>query len=307
MHFTPTHKETSEKKAVALSSVLAAVGLTGMKLVVGLMTGSLGILSEALHSGLDLIAALMTYFAVKFADRPPDKEHHYGHGKVENLSALFETFLLLITCVWIIYEAISRLSSGKVEIEVTYWSFIVVIISIIVDITRSRALNRVAKKYNSQALEADALHFSTDIFSSLVVLLGLVGAAFHYYSADSIAALCVAAIVLLISIRLGKRAVDVLLDRSPDHADDIVTEAIKSSEGVKFFHDVKIRTAGAMTFIDVTIHVQPGLTIEEAHTIAENVEEKIKEKIPNSQILIHQEPDIIPDKLGLNGLNMSKQ
>ena len=153
-----------EKLNVAFFSVLAAVFLTGFKLVIGLLTGSLGILSEALHSGLDMVAAVITYFSVRVSDKPADKQHNFGHGKIENFSALVETFLLLITCVWIIYEAMIRLITGKTHIEVSIWSFIVVICSIIIDISRSRALSRVAKKYNSQALEADALHFSTDIW-----------------------------------------------------------------------------------------------------------------------------------------------
>ena len=152
-----------EKQKVAAWSVLAAVVMTGMKLVVGIVTGSLGILSEALHSGLDLVAAVITWFSVRISDRPPDRHHHFGHGKVENFSALVETILLLITCIWIIYEAIHRLVTGETIIEVNIFSYLVVIISIIIDYGRSRALYRAARKYHSQALEADALHFSTDI------------------------------------------------------------------------------------------------------------------------------------------------
>jgi len=225
-------KEKREKRTVALSSIIAAIFLTTMKLIVGILTGSLGILSEALHSGLDLVAAMMTYFAVKIADKPPDTEHNFGHGKVENLSALFETFLLLITCAWIIWEAVSRLTTGEVIIKVTVWSYLVVIISIIVDIIRSRRLMKIAKKYNSQALEADALHFSTDILSSFVVLLGLVGASLEFYSADVFAALVVALIVIGISFRLGKKAIDVLLDRSPANAKAIVEQILKSNDEV---------------------------------------------------------------------------
>jgi len=296
---TASIKEQKEKRTVALSSIFAAIALTAMKLVVGLLTGSLGLLSEALHSGLDLVAATMTFFAVKIADKPPDKDHHFGHGKVENLSALFETLLLLITCGWIVWEAVSRLTSGDTIIKVTIWSYAVVIISIIVDIGRSRALMRVAKKYNSQALEADALHFSTDILSSFVVLLGLIGANFGFYSADSFAALVVALIVIGISFRLGKRSIDVLLDRSPAHATSIVRKALESNQDVKYFHDIKVRSSGATTFIAATIHVDPKISIEEAHRIAERVELKIKEEIPKSQILIHQEPDIDNNENGL--------
>ena len=154
-----TTQESKEKRSIALTSVLAAIFLTGFKLVVGLITGSLGILSEALHSALDLVAAAITFFAVRHSDKPADEDHNYGHGKIENYSALIETLLLVITCIWIIYEAVHRLTTGKMVIDVTVWSFIVIVTSIIVDISRSRALYRVAKKHDSQALEADALHF----------------------------------------------------------------------------------------------------------------------------------------------------
>lgn len=299
MNHTVPIKEQKEKRRVAMSSIIAAVGLTTMKLVVGISTGSLGILSEALHSALDLVAASMTYFAVKIADKPADKEHNFGHGKVENLSALFQTLLLFVTCGWIVWEGISRLTGDHVEVNVTFWAYFVVVVSIVVDISRSRALKRVAKKYNSQALEADALHFSTDILSSIVVLVGLIGAAYHFYAADSIAALAVAVIVIYISFQLGKKSIDVLLDRSPANAHERLEKILKSSEGVKFYHDIKIRTSGATTFIAATIHVQPGLTIEEAHGLTELVELKIKEEFANCQILIHQEPDIDTEHLTL--------
>ena len=163
-----------EKQLVALSSVVAAIFLTLFKLVVGLLTGSLGILSEAAHSGLDLVAAAVTLFAVRVSGRPADREHTYGHGKVENLSALFETLLLLVTCVWIIYEAVQRLFFKSVEVKLSIWAFVVMILSIVIDFAARACCSRVAKKYDSQALEADALHFSTDIWSSSVVIVGLI-------------------------------------------------------------------------------------------------------------------------------------
>ena len=166
---------TRRKLRVALTSVIAAVGLTVTKGIVGWQTGSLGILSEAAHSGLDLVAALITFFAVRVADRPADQDHHYGHGKVENLSALVETGLLLLTCLWIISEALERLLWKHVEIGPTWIAFAVMIGSIIVDVSRSRALARVAVASGSQALEADALHFQTDVWGSLTVLVGLAG------------------------------------------------------------------------------------------------------------------------------------
>jgi len=279
-----------EKKRVAGISVFAAVFLTGFKLIIGLLTGSLGILSEALHSALDLVAAVITYFTVRVSDKPADKHHHFGHGKTENFSALLETILLIITCVWIVYEAINRLVSGNTHIEVTIWSYIVVISSIIVDVSRSRALYKVARKYNSQALEADALHFSTDIWSSLVVLIGLICANFGLFAADSLAALGVAIIVLTISYRLGKKAIDVLLDRSPLTLFDEISSLIQLIPEVVYYHDLKVRVAGADTFVNVTIHVDPELNMNEAHAISHKVEKVICGRIERCEVHIHYEP-----------------
>jgi cation diffusion facilitator family transporter len=283
-----------EKKRVAGVSVIAAFFLTGIKLVVGLLTGSLGLLSEALHSGLDLVAAVITYFSVRISDRPPDKNHHYGHGKIENFSALIETFLLLITCAWIIYEAVHRLVTGNTQIEVNIFSYFVVLTSIAIDIARSRALYRVARKYNSQALEADALHFSTDIWSSAVVLLGLFLAQFGWYFADSVAALAVAFIVLGVSWRLGKRAADVLLDRSPAPLVAKIESLLDKAPGIIRYHDLRVRSSGAENYIEVTIHVQTGLTLETAHEISHQAEKHIREAIPRSFVHIHIEPDKHP-------------
>jgi cation diffusion facilitator family transporter len=282
-----------EKRSVALFSVFAAIFITLFKLAIGIMTRSLGILSEALHSGLDLIAAVITYFSVRVSDKPPDEDHNYGHGKIENLSALFETFLLLITCVWIIYEAVSRLTTGDVHIKVTIWSYIVMSSSIAIDFTRSRALYKAAKKHNSQALEADALHFSTDIWSSSVVLLGLICANFGFFYADSVAALVVAMIVILVCYKLGKRAVDILLDKSPQDTIKKINEALSGMNQITDFHDLKVRTAGADIFIEMNIHVNPELSIADAHEITHNVEEYIKKQIGKCEIHIHTEPEKI--------------
>jgi cation diffusion facilitator family transporter len=284
---------TQNKKSIALKSVMAAVFLTMFKLLIGALTGSLGILSEALHSGLDLIAAVITFFAVKFSDLPADKEHNYGHGRIENISALIETFLLFVTCFWIIYEAIHRLITNKIEIEVTVWSFIVISTSIIIDITRSRALYKVARKYNSQALEADALHFSTDIWSSSVVLVGLTGAAFKFFYADSIAALVVAILVLSVSYKMGRKAFDALMDRAPDRIVEQINQIIKTIPGVLKFHDLRVRESGSTKFVELNIHVHKGLSIEKAHRISEKVEEEIAKKISSCKVTVHIEPDEI--------------
>jgi cation diffusion facilitator family transporter len=280
-----------EKKTVALFSILAAVFLTSFKFIVGFVTGSLGLLSEALHSCLDLVAAIVTYFSVNISDKPADKTHHFGHGKVENLSALIQTVLLLITCGWIIYEAIRRIITKDVEIEVTVWSYIVVVSSIIIDISRSRSLFRVAKKHNSQALEADAIHFSTDIWSSAVVLLGLICAQFHFYFADPIAALIVAAIVLSVCYRLGKKAIDILLDKVPVQSYECVADILNNHAEIRKYHNLKLRTAGADTFVSFNIHLDPKMSFTEVHKFCDHLEKDIQQKIQRCEVYIHAEPE----------------
>jgi len=290
-----------EKKNVALTSVFAAIFLTGSKLIIGLLTTSLGILSEALHSGLDLVAAIITYFSVRVSDKPADKDHNYGHGKIENLSAFIETLLLLVTCFWIIYEAIHRITSGKgLELNSiqTIFSFIVVISSIIIDVWRSRKLYKVAKKHNSQALEADALHFSTDVWSSAVVLVGLICVKIYewthlqvFFYADSVAALVVALIVLYVSYQLGKKAVDVLLDKSPQDTTRIVHDTLKGFPEVLKYHGLKARTAGADTFIKFNVHFDPELSLREVHEVCDKIEMEIKMRVVRSEVYIHAEPD----------------
>ena len=280
-----------EKSRIAFISILAAVFLTSFKLLIGFATGSLGILSEALHSGLDLVAALITFFAVRAADKPADRDHNFGHGKIENYSALIETFLLVITCGWIIYEAIHRMITGKTHIEITVWSFVVIATSIVVDISRSRALYKVAKKHESQALEADALHFSTDIWSSAVVLVGLIGVSFKFNFADPVSALIVAVIVLTVSYRLGKRSFDALIDRAPRGLTEMITRIVKEIPEVKKFHDIKVRESGSDKFVDLNIHVDKNITIERAHQISDLVENAITSKIKNITVMVHEEPD----------------
>lgn len=279
-----------EKKNIALTSVLAAVLLTGMKLVVGLMTNSLGILSEAAHSALDLLAALITYFAVSVSDKPPDEDHQYGHGKMENVSALFETILLLVTCGWIIYEAIARLVARSAHVEATAWSFGVIIVSIVIDISRSRALSRVAKKHGSQALEADALHFSSDIWSSLTVLVGLFCVSLGYTSIDSVAAMAVALLVLFVSYRLGRRTIDALMDRVPDGLAREVGESIKSVEGVEELRSMRVRASGSKIFVDATVGIRRTMQFEFAHRIMDNIEKAVHLVQPRADVTVHAEP-----------------
>jgi cation diffusion facilitator family transporter len=294
-----------EKQKAAISSVVAAVFLTLFKLIVGLTTGSLGILSEAAHSGLDLVAAALTYFAVKIADKPADREHTYGHGKFENLSALFETLLLIVTCGWIIYEAMNRIFFHEVHIEVNFWSFAVIVTAIIVDYSRSRILFKAAKKYNSQALEADALHFSTDILSSGVVIVGLIGAGFGFHKADAFAALVVSGIVMWISFRLGKRTIDMLTDRIPDVGlVDKVREEVLKIDGVVNCRNIRIRQAGSKSFIDMVVDIKRTIPFEQAHQIMNVIEERIKKMMPNVDIVIHAEPIETDDETVIDKIRM---
>jgi len=289
----------SDKQWVALTSVAAAVLLTAIKIVVGLATNSLGILAEAAHSALDLAAALMTLFAVRFADKPADKEHLYGHGKAENLSALFETLLLLGTCAWIIIEALERLAVKSVEVRPGFWAFAVMGVSIIIDWSRSRALARAAREHNSQALEADALHFSTDIWSSLVVILGLTGVVlgtrFPQHAgwldkADAVAALGVAAIVIVVSLRLGSRTLKGLLDTAPPGLSERIKSAVEDMEGVADCHRIRVRTAGPSLFVDVHVLIDGTKTLNEAHALTELIERRIQEIVPGADVTVHPEP-----------------
>ena len=293
-----TQEASKDKRSAALSSVFAAVGLTTFKIIVGLLTNSLGILAEAAHSALDLVAALMTFFAVRVSDRPADKEHNFGHGKVENLSALFETLLLLATSGWIIYEAIQRLFFVTVKVEASIWSFIVMGTSIAIDYTRSRILYRAARKYKSQALEADALHFSTDIWSSSVVILGLIGLTIARYvpgldwmhRADSVAALVVALIVIYVSGELGYRTIASLLDTAPKGLADKVESVAAGVAGVVDSHAVRIRPSGAHTFIDMHVTMDGNVTLQEAHAATELIETAILKVISPADVTVHVEP-----------------
>jgi len=295
---TDRDQAAREKRRVALASLAAAVLLTLLKLVVGIATNSLGVLSEAAHSALDLVAAAMTLWAVRISGQPADRTHTYGHGKFENLSALGETGLLLATCVWIVYEAVKRLVfAGEVEVDANVWAFLVVLVSILVDLSRSRALARAARKHRSQALEADALHFSTDIWSSAVVLFGLAAVAagrqFHVpwlVRADAVAALGVAAIVIWVSLQLGRKSIDDLLDSVPGHLREEVAAVAARVLDVVAVRQVRVRRSGAEVFADVTLAVNHAATFERAHEIADEAEAAIRGAVLGADVVVHIEP-----------------
>ena len=287
----------AEKRTAAGNSVLAAFVITGLKIAVGVTTGSLGILSEAAHSGLDLIASVLTFFSVGVSDKPADADHQYGHGKIENFSAFVETGLLLITCAWIIYQAVLRLFFRRVEIEPSAAAFAVMLFSMGVDWWRSRVLGRIANKYDSQALEADALHFSTDIWSAAVVVLGLVlvlvGRAYRLEwlnAADPVAALFVAGVVVSVSWRLARRTIDALLDAAPPGVRSQIHDAVSRIEGVLEVDRVRIRRAGNRYFADLAVGVARTVTFQRSEQLATAVTESVRRILPDADVTVQPLP-----------------
>ncbi|SPE32653.1 Cation diffusion facilitator family transporter (fragment) [Candidatus Sulfopaludibacter sp. SbA6] len=235
---------------------------------------------------------------MRFSGRPPDRTHLYGHGKVENLSALVETLLLLVTCAWIVREAIHRLISHRVDLEVTWWAFAVMLGSIVIDASRSRVLSHVAVKYHSQALEADALHFETDVWSSAVVILGLISVKAGEWwprlqflrNGDAVAALGVSALVVWVSIQLGRRTVDALLDSAPAGLEERIAAAVEAVPGVCNCHQVRARYSGPVLFIDLHVLVDGAQTLAQAHGLTETIEAAIREIAPRADVTVHPEP-----------------
>jgi cation diffusion facilitator family transporter len=282
--------DTASKQGVALSSIFASAGLTGAKLVVGLLTGSLGILSEAAHSLLDLGAASITWMAVRVSDKPADAEHPWGHGKFEAVSALIETALLFVTAAWIAKESIARLIAGGAHVEVTWYSIAVVVLAMAVDFTRSRALMKVAKATRSQALEADALHFSSDILSSGAVLVGLGGVALGFPKADAIAALLVSFVVAKAGWDLGKRTVDVLVDAAPVGLSESIAEVLGGIPGVARADRIRARLSGSSVVAEAAICVVPGTPLERASAICAEAERAVARRHPEVAITVRAEP-----------------
>ncbi len=303
-------EKSHKKQQVALSSVLASLLLTVMKLVVGMMTGSIGIISEAAHSALDFGAASLTLFAVKMSDKPADSKHHYGHAKVESVSALIETGLLVVTSVWIIYTAVERLLAGKTEIDVTwYWYAVaIMVISIVVDFSRSRALKKVAKETNSQALEADALHFSSDILSSAVVLLGLVFVSLGITWADAVAGIAVAILVGWAAFSLGKKTIDVLIDAAPEGLAEGIEVITMTVGGVIAIDKIRVKPTGPQVFIEMAVCVNRTLSVEKVQTICAEIEKKVRDKYSVGDITINTRPialnsETIAERVHVIGLN----
>lgn len=287
----------AEKRTVAMNSVVAAVAITTLKIVVGVTTMSLGILSEAAHSGLDLLAAFITLVSVRVSDKPADAEHQYGHGKVENFSAFIETGLLLLTCIWIVWEAVRRLAGQHVDIEPSTWAFAVLFASMAVDWWRSHKLKRIALKYDSQALEADALHFSTDIFSSGVVVLGLalVWAGKQWkvpllIKADPIAALVVSGVIVYVSSRLARQTIDALLDAAPAGLRNRIIDATLEINGVIEVERVRIRRAGNRYFADLNVGLARNVTFQRAEQVVREITSAVHRILPDCDVVVHSVP-----------------
>ena len=291
-----TAGESREKKKAALLSVGSALLLVSLKAFLVIRTGSLGVLSEALHSGLDLIAAIITFLSIRVSDQPADEKHSYGHGKFENFSAFVETGLLLLTALYIIYEAFDRLFFHAVHIQPSLTAIVVLLVALSIDITRAKKLSHVAAKYSSEALEADALHFSTDVWSTLVVIagVGLVWAGETWnlpwlVFADALAGLTVAAVILWVGSRLGRRTVDALLDAAPQGLRDQIVRAIALMDGVLNVERVRLRRAGNRYFVDATVSVPRTASLEQVHAWSDAIEQRVGEIVP-SDVVVHAEP-----------------
>src|SRR5947208_11749085 len=296
MEMVAAMEEAREKKRAALLSVGSATLLVSLKAFLVVRTGSLGVLSEALHSGLDLLAAIITFLSIRVSDQPADERHPYGHGKFENFSAFVETGLLALTALYIIYEAFDRLFFHSVHIQPSVTAIFVLLCALTIDLTRARTLGHAARKYSSEALEADALHFSTDVWSTTVVIvgIGLVWAGETWslpwlVYADALAGLAVAAVILWVGSQLGRRTLDALLDAAPKGLQQEIALALERMAGVLDVVRVRVRRAGNRHFVDATVSVARSASLEQVHALTDAIEKRIGEIVP-SDVMVHVEP-----------------
>jgi cation diffusion facilitator family transporter len=280
----------SPQRRTALVSVVAACALIALKLSTGLVTHSLGLVSEAAHSGTDLVAALLTFFAVGVAVRPADSGHQYGHGKAEHLAALAEGVILVAASVAIIWRAIDRLVNGGTSVRATWYALLVVGVVICIDVTRTVASRRGAREYSSPALASNALHFGSDLAGSLAVLLGLLLVRAGHPRADAAAALFVAVLVLLAAARLMRRNVDVLMDRAPADAEEAARQAIVGLKPPVQLRRLRMRQAAGRFFADVVIGVAYDAAVPQGHAAADAVERAVQAALPEADVVVHVEP-----------------
>jgi cation diffusion facilitator family transporter len=281
----------SPQRRTALVSVGAACVLIAIKLGVGLASSSLGLLAEAAHSGTDLAAALLTFFAVSVAVRPADRGHPFGHGKAQNLAALGEAGFLIVVSLFIAGTAVARLVGAvEFEVEARWWTFAAVGLVIAIDASRTLVSLRGARLYRSDALLANALHFGSDLVGTLAVLAGLSAAALGFPEGDSIAAVFVSVLVVSAAVRLARRNVDVLMDSSPDEATRVARRAISELEPPVELRRLRLRRSGGEHFADVVIGVAPGAAVGQGHADADRVEEALKDALPEIDVVVHVEP-----------------
>ncbi|MGB2952636.1 MAG: cation diffusion facilitator family transporter, partial [Gaiellaceae bacterium] len=281
----------SPQRRTALVSVFAACVLIALKLVAGIASGSLGLLSEAAHSGTDLVAALLTFVALGVAEQPPDRGHAYGHGKAEHLAALGEAAILVGASLVIIWRAVWRLTGlSNSHVHATWYALAVIGVVIVVDLSRSIVSWRAARRYRSYALQANAVHFATDLAGSVAVLVGLVIVRAGHPRADAAAALFVAVLVLAAAGRLMRRNVDVLMDRAPADAQEAARAAILALAPEVQLRRLRMRQAAGRHFADVVIGVPPGAAVEQGHAAADAVEDAVHRALPESDVVVHVEP-----------------
>jgi cation diffusion facilitator family transporter len=282
--------KNKKKYKIAMSSMFAAIFIVAIKFIATYLSGSLGVMSELFHSSIDLVATIATIISVKYSSKPPDEMHNYGHEKIESFSALFQVIILVAMCAYLIYESIERIIN-HVQVHISIFTFSVILICIFIDFSRSRALMKVAKETKSQALEADSLHFSSDIMSSIVVLIGMVFTYFNLFAlADPISAMAVSVIIVITTFRLTKRAFDSLMDRVPQGLREKISKEISSMEGVEGIKNFRIRSSGSKVFIDMIILIARTKMFSTTHDIMDSVEKRIMELAPDSDIVIHSEP-----------------
>ena len=281
----------NSQQKTALTSVGAALGLIALKVTTGLITGSLAFLSGALDSGLDLVTALMTLFAVGLAARPADVEHPWGHAKVEHLAALAESSLLFLASIWIAYTATQRLtSSSPPKVDATWWAILVILFVMVVDAGRTIVSYRASVRHRSAALQSNALNFVGDFLGSGGVLVGLVVVRAGYPKADSIAALFIAAIVLVAAARLAFKNADILIDRSPRSATETVRQAIDGLDPPVDLKQLRVREAGGHYYAEVVIGISPEAAVAEGHAEADQIERALEEVLHGGEVVVHVEP-----------------
>jgi cation diffusion facilitator family transporter len=280
----------SQQRRIALASVAAALVLIAVKLATGLATGSLGLLSEAAHSGTDLVAALRTFFAVGVAGRPADRGHPYGHGKAEHLAALAEAAILVVLSLAIAMRAAERLLDGSGDVDATWYALVVVGFVILVDASRATVSFRAARTYGSPAFAASALHFASDLAGSTAVLAGLVAARAGHPEGDAAAALFVAVLVVAAAARLIRQNVDVLMDRAPAREVEAARGAIEALGSAIQLRRLRMRRAAGRHFADVVIGVPPAEAVEQGHAAANAVEDAVERAVPGADVVVHVEP-----------------